>query len=99
MSKNAKRVKFDAQGNPTTGKASGPVAEPSRVHKPKIERPHIAQEFRDRLQTEEAESITRGLLPHLRGRVQGLRDTHYKHAGWRSTGRRDIIAKAFKEES
>lgn len=54
-------------------------------------RMHIAQEARDMGDTETAENLTRGLLPKFRGRVQGLRDTHYRYPGFRSTQRRDIL--------
>lgn len=93
MSKNKTRIrtKFDKDGNPITGKAPNTPAPTDRNHKPRIERHHIAQELRDRNQIEEAESITRGLMPHLRGRVMGLKDTHYRYPGFSSTARRDIL--------
>lgn len=91
MSKNnKKRVKFDKDGNPTD-KRNRPVSTHSDTfHKPRIVRFHLAQEYRDRQATELAEEVTRRLLPHLRGRVQGLRDDHYRFAGFRSTDRRTV---------
>ena len=68
-------------------------ADTDRIHRPKVLREHVAHEFRDRQQIDEAESVTRNLLPHLRGRAQGLPDDAYQIPGWRSTHRRDILAK------
>lgn len=54
-------------------------------------RPHIAQEFREAGSIEDAEAITRHLMPRFRGRVQGLKDTHYVYPGFRSSERRSFV--------
>jgi hypothetical protein len=72
---------------------------PPRAHIPVRQnvRPHIAQEARDMGDIDTAENLTRGLLPKFRGRVQGLKDTHYVFPGFRSSYRRDILAQEMKD--
>lgn len=85
-----KRNKFDNEGS-----------QPPKAHitHRRNLRPHIAQEARELGDIPSAESLTRGLMPKFRGRVQGLKDTHYRYPGFRSTGRRDVLSTAQKEKS
>jgi hypothetical protein len=47
------------------------VAEAGAAHIPRQERPHLAQEYRDRKAYEDADSITVYLLPHARMCAKG----------------------------
>ena len=67
------------------------VVEPEKVHKPRKVRAHLSQELRDRGFIEEAESVSRHLLPHARNNAQGTRQGHYVHKGWVTTQRREIV--------
>lgn len=83
MSKNRKRNKPDLN-KPEPGVVLG-------IHRPKQQRAHLAHEYRDRGFLDFAEEVTRALMPHLRGRAQGIGDHAYTHRGFRTTSRRDIL--------
>lgn len=51
---------------------------PSRTHKARVPRPHLAQEFVDNKQEEHAESVTFALMPHARRCARGEVRSHVK---------------------
>jgi hypothetical protein len=87
MSKRQKSKKSQSEEAKQMSMSEAPV---ERIHRPRILRSHVAQEFRDRGSIELAEEATRRLMPNLRGRVQGLRENHYVHKGWVSLKRARI---------
>lgn len=54
------------------------AAEAGAAHIPRQERPHLAQEYRDRKAYEDADSITVHLLPHARMCARGETTLEYR---------------------